>query len=474
MTRYYKLIPAVACCLAAMAGLTPAAAQSTGEITLAIDTVQGAAPIAPDFTGLGYEKSAIALPAYFSPDDTVLIRLYRLLSPHGLIRIGGNVSDHTRYEEKGVSQAHTERETTVINHRDLVRFAAFARATGWRVMWGLNLGTGSPEAAAAEAAAVAQALGPALGSFQVGNEVDLQGHYQHKYPDFDSYYADYLSFRKAILLRVPGAPFSGPDVAGNLNWFRQFAERQSPGIRTLTFHYYRTGARNPKATIDTLLAEDTRWTARTGQLAEISRQKGVPYRINEVNSFSGGGKEGVSDVFASALWCLDYMYRLAAAGCGGVNIETDINQLGWISHYSPVVHDSTGRISVRPEFYGMLAFALGGRGRIFRTSLHAAPPGCTAYATGRPGGALWITLINKEAAKDVRVRIALPRAYRRVRAYTLSAPSLESVSDVTLGGTTVGPDGRWNAVAAPGKLRNPRAFRADVPHGSALVLSFAP
>jgi len=31
----------------------------------------------------------------------------------------------------------------------------------------------------------------------------------------------------------------------------------------------------------------------------------LEYRINEVNSFSGGGKEGISDTFGSALWCLD-------------------------------------------------------------------------------------------------------------------------------------------------------------------------
>ena len=50
---------------------------------------------ADDFIGFGYETSAVAVPGYFSKTNLHLIDLYRTLSPSGLIRIGGNVSDHT-------------------------------------------------------------------------------------------------------------------------------------------------------------------------------------------------------------------------------------------------------------------------------------------------------------------------------------------------------------------------------------------
>jgi len=73
--------------------------------------------------------------------------------------------------------------------------------------------------------------------------------------------------------------------------------------------------------------------------------------------------------FASALWCLDYMFNLAAHGCGGVNMETDVNQLGFISHYSPIVHDANGVCSARPEYYGMLAFAMAGHGELIKVSI---------------------------------------------------------------------------------------------------------
>jgi hypothetical protein len=46
-----------------------------------------------------------------------------------------------------------------------------------------------------------------------------------------------------------------------------------------------------------------------------------------VNSFYAGGKPGVSDTFASALWCLDYVSPAASFGSEGVNLETDVNQI---------------------------------------------------------------------------------------------------------------------------------------------------
>ena len=51
----------------------------------------------------------------------------------------------------------------------------------------------------------------------------------------------------------------------------------------------------------------------------------VPWRMCETQSFSGGGKAGVSDTFASALWALDYLFVLAGYGCAGVNMETLID-----------------------------------------------------------------------------------------------------------------------------------------------------
>ncbi len=54
----------------------------------------------------------------------------------------------------------------------------------------------------------------------------------------------------------------------------------------------------------------------------------------ECNTVSQGGKIGVSNVFASALWALDYMWSVALSNGVGVNFHG-----GSISKYAPIVVD---------------------------------------------------------------------------------------------------------------------------------------
>src|SRR5689334_558111 len=161
--------------------VAPTAAQQARVVQIQIDTATANATISEDFIGFGYETSAVAQPDFFSGKNTQLIQLYRNLSPHGLIRIGGNVSDHTRFVANGTPAVKTEREVTIINQANLADLGDFARATGWQVMWGLNLGSGTKEEAVEEAVAVDRALGPSLQSFEIGNEVDLMRKYARDY-----------------------------------------------------------------------------------------------------------------------------------------------------------------------------------------------------------------------------------------------------------------------------------------------------
>src|SRR2546421_3928962 len=103
-------------------------------VKIQIDAATAIAPISEDFMGFGYETSAVAQPDFFSGKNTRMIQLYRNLTTHGLIRIGGNVSDHTRFVADGTPAAKTEREVTIINQKNLADLGDFARATGWQVM----------------------------------------------------------------------------------------------------------------------------------------------------------------------------------------------------------------------------------------------------------------------------------------------------------------------------------------------------
>ncbi|MEP6673240.1 MAG: glycosyl hydrolase family 79 C-terminal domain-containing protein [Chthoniobacter sp.] len=426
----------LACVAAAVHAQSPT---PTERVRLQVDPQTVVAALPDDFIGFGYETSALARVGFFSAGHAHLIQLYRTLGPHGLVRIGGIIGDHTHFEPQGTPVPHTAQDTTVINRAVLADLGAFLRATGWQAMWTLNLGTGSKEEAAEEALAVQAALGDRLHSFEIGNEVDML----KKFDGYASYHAAYLEYKAAVRAALPGAVFSGPDSAANMEWSLNFARTEARDMRLLIHHYYRGGARSPEATIETLLGPHPAWDTKLQKLHDACAGNGIAFRINEVNSFFGGGKPGVSDTFASALWCLDYMFRVASYGGAGVNLETDVNQIGFVSHYSPIFRDESGDLSARPEYYGMLAFSLAGHGSLVKltTSEHAL--NLTAYATQHPYGALWITIINKDLALAANVELTLPEGRATAEAFRLTAPSAQSKSDVTLAGAPVAADGTW-------------------------------
>ncbi len=413
-------------------------------VRIQIEPQQIVSPISDDFIGFGYETSAVAREGFFSATNVHLVSLYRTLSPHGLVRIGGNVSDHTRYVPDGTPTPKSERETTIINRAVLRDFGGFLRATGWKAMWGLNLGSGSKEMAVQEALAVHEALGDRLQSLEIGNEVDLL----RRFKNYTNYFAAYQAYKAAIRQALPDAVFSGPDVAGNTQWAIDFANTESKDMKLLTQHYYRTGAMRPDATIETLLAPHLSWEKTLQKLQQISAANGISFRINEVNSFYGGGKAGVSDTFASALWCLDYMFLLASHGCNGVNMETDVNQLAFVSHYSPIFRNDTGELVARPEYYGMLAFALAGKGDLVKLNATYTDINLRAYATKDAAGHLWVTLVNKDLSREAAIEITLPENYKTAEVYRLSAPSVQSRDQVALAGAEVSAKGTW----APGDI----------------------
>ncbi len=138
----------------------------------------------------------------------------------------------------------------------------------------------------------------------------------------------------------------------------------------------------------------------TSELRDDSRRFGIPYRLVELNSFSGGGKPGVSDTFPSALWALDLMFTLASQDGAGINLETGVNQLGFVSSYSPIFENER-----RPSYYAMLAFSLAGRGKRLETTLADSDVNLTAYSVKNDAGQLWLTLINKDLENAATVTV---------------------------------------------------------------------
>jgi hypothetical protein len=419
-------------------------AQNEVDLTshVTIHTDRPAVPIPPDFLGLGYEISSVARQGLLHPANRVYLQLLQTLSPRGVIRVGGNTSDYASYSPAGNAVSAT---ATIINDAVLRDLGGFLDASGWKLIWGLNLGTGSEAGAMAEANAVLASAGDRLLAFEIGNEPDLFEYAQHRKPgyQYSDWLAEYRRYKTALRESIPAIPLAGPDVAVLTDWVSEFAADEGKDTVLLTHHYYRE-SQNPTSTIDKLLSPDPNLQPKLDQLRAAAQSCGTPYRICEVNSFSGGGKPGVSDTLASALWVLDYMFTLAASSCSGVNMETGVNQLGFISFYSPIGDDEQGSYSAKPEYYGMLAFSRAARGEMLNLDLETSSPGLKAYATRPNPKAVLLTLINKGSAPvSVLAATGSPIQSRQASVIRLEGPALDAKSGITLGGAEVTPAGTW-------------------------------
>ena len=141
------------------------AVSSGPEVRVTLDLAQTLAVIPPDFMGLGYEISSVARPGLLSAQNAVYVQLVQTLGTHGVIRVGGNTADYASYSATGQPLSSPEGKAgSVVNDAVLRDLGTFLDATGWKLIWGLNLGNGTQENAIEEAKAVtAAAKGNLLG-----------------------------------------------------------------------------------------------------------------------------------------------------------------------------------------------------------------------------------------------------------------------------------------------------------------------
>jgi hypothetical protein len=310
---------------------------------------------------------------------------------------------------------------------------------------GIEPGQRSETAAVAEARAVLAVAERHLLAFEIGNEPDLFSREKHRQRDYgyDDWLADYRRFKTALRGQFPGIPLAGPDAAGKTDWVTRFAADEGRDAVLLTHHYYREG-QNPGSTIEKLLSADPKLQPELDRLRAASQSCGLPYRICEVNSFSGGGRPGVSDTLAGALWALDYMFTLASNGCSGVNIETGVNQLGFISSYSPIGDDEAGHYSAKPEYYGLLAFSLAGSGELLNVEVATTADAIKAYAVRQGKDTLVLTLINKgPRASLLQVNTGDKTPERKTFVLRMEGRAPDARTGITLGGAEVTSRGDW-------------------------------
>lgn len=457
--------------LGASGSLSQTVTRQTQSISLRVDLARPTAKVTPDFIGLGYEISSIGRLGLLSPQNSRYVQHVRTLGKKGVIRVGGNTSDYAEYAKQG--KPVSSPQGTVVNETAIRDLAGFLESTGWQLIWGLNLGSGTSQNAIEEAAAVAGLAKDKLLAIEIGNEPDLFGgvHRARGY-GYSDYLQEYRRWKAALRKAIPNISLAGPDVAVHTDWLAQFAADEGSDAKLLTHHYYAEGPpQNPASTMEKLLQTDEKLTRILEQCESASRQSKVPYRICETNSCFGGGKPGVSDTFAAALWGLDYLFTLATANSAGVNLETGVNQLGFVSSYSPIGDDEHGNYLAKPLYYAMLAFSQASRGTMVAVEYDRAGMNLKAYAVKDVLDRLFITMINKEPSKDVLLSVEVPRKSGRGSLMRMIAPSVDSKSGVTLGGSMVSASGEWVPAREERIQMGQGVFRVYVQAASAAILT---
>ena len=467
-----------------------------------------------DYNGFSVETAQFADPSFCDAGNTSLVALHRRLSANAVLRVGGNSSEFCWWKTSpeaqppvstapGMGRADNTmpQRFTPITPPAVDNLRGFLDACGWTCIWGLNFGTGSPDRDAEEAAYVARALGPKLLYFQIGNEPDL-----YKTPnnllrpagwDFADYLNEWTAIANAVSQRVPGAKFGGPDVGTSADWIVRFAQeapkRMGSRIVALSGHYYAEGPpTSPNATIENLLKPDPRITKQMDAIMPVARAAGLPFRMAEGNSCYRGGKPGLSNALAAALWGGNYMLDMASRGCKGINFhgglgkqiaaglgdklpgaqsaaDLEVARLG--TFYSPFAGNRAEGFGARPLFYGMMLVEQFAGTRIVSNKFDAGGANATAY-TAKAADGYRIALFNKDAARDLDVRVELVglRA-RRAKTWRLTGPALDATKEITLAGAEVAHgSAEWRPLKTEIIPVRHGSLALNVPRASAVLL----
>jgi len=237
------------------------------------------------------------------------------------------------------------------------------------------------------------------------------------------------------------------------------------------------------------------------------QEKESRVRISETNSIAGGGKAGVSNVFAAALWSAQIAFEFARAGASGINFHWGNGGLFSAPGAEPAYIGVSTRFAdkdpnrpypvVRAPFYGYLLFsrATGNNGQAI--SLNVPPPvqsgpfgpdcsnAVNTYTFLLPATSeISLTVINKSNTTNCTMAISLNGKHPDgTLTRLLPGPKgLNSTSGITWGGATYegSTDGRLrgnpSSEMVPGQFFDPEVgnmtttYYIAIPRASAALL----
>jgi hypothetical protein len=459
---------------------------STARAETATVTIKpgSGATLGERFIGVSFEKNLLVQPALTRGN---LAQYLKTLGP-GVVRFGGNQVDKTFWTSTG--EKPPEWALATLTPRDIERVAPLVKASGWKVLYGVNLKHKDPARAADEVATVRKLLGGALQGIEIGNEPN---YYVKEIAGYSpaQYHADFEVYRDALAKVAPGLGLVGPgggSAPNAVEFLTEFAKKQEAlptrNVEALATHFYPACARvPPPPTMTDLLspAFQARIKDRITVLVNSARPLGVKTRLTEANSVTCGGVDGVSDRYGSALWAVDQALLVASTGVTAENFHSNIAVCGGPkppgSAYTPFCAENAadqaeGKLVAQPEYYALLFMREVGTGT-FAPAESSDPATLRVYAL-RDGGRLKVVLDNltdPASAKERAVTVSLGGKFREASFIRMSGPALDARTGMTLAGKTVERDGTIAALTPTPIKPAGSALKLTLPPGTATLVT---
>ncbi len=476
-------------CAAATAGPgnarpLPRSANRIVSVGARIDGVQR---IVPD-SYLGFSLEWTELPA-FESDTPAFARLLGQLSVAGQrvpLRVGGETADNTYWAQP---KPKLPQNPYVVHGDYFTQLGELARATPLSLLFDLNLAARSPRMAQALSREVRQTVpSSSVTGFEIGNEPDLyiiglvgprfikrgaDSPFQwalHYGPA--AYASDFGRYVSALQTVWPRVRYAGPSQASGRT---DFARRtlKTGKLSMLTVHRYQfnacpgpTGPAYPSQSKYLSVAASRTFAARSEPLVTIAHRAGLPVRVTEFGSAICGGRAGLTNTYATALWAADTIFNLMAQGIDGINVHLRE------SYPNSALNASSAGIAVNPLYYGMLLVTktLGSGAQLMRVTTTPANAGVAVFAVRDRGGATRVLLLN-ESRHDVSTKLSLGTlGDGTIERLTASAPG--ATTNVQFAGQSLDSTGNWTGTRQVEPASDAHGtFAVSIPRYSAALLT---
>lgn len=389
--------------------------------------------------------------ASFPFHSKAMLSLARGLAP-AFFRMGGTEADRLWYDvhdcftvDRCGGKAKSFKEAIPKNSID--ELFEFAQSAGHTVVFGLNAVVGPrnhagewvPDNAAELIQYVANTYPNTSGWWELGNEPEAFALFQHMYIGVDQLIRDYQTLRRTLQHIAPShkvagidsfgnPPFTGPDGLSMLPFF--LAKNGSAALDAITYHWYpligNCGGLFPDslckhvlpsslATVEKAVTKafnDTEEKLR--HMQALVKETGKPLWIGEGALAAAGGRNNVTNRFASSLF---YLFELGQAAITGHSVV--MRQCFTGAAYSLVDIDSQTPL---PDYWAALLHKRLMGAQVHRVSV-SLPLRVFAHCHPSWTGQITVMVVNPTAQVH---QVSLPQAGGRAILHNLTADDMEN------------------------------------------------